>query len=162
LVQPPRCVKLCVRRADADSAASLLAQGVPEKFDVEGVEEYQQAPLPKVPVTRNLLQGLHKPVTTPVRFLAGICHILRVFGMQFLRLPVAGVQRETSGELVNVSILCAPDCDDDRDHFDLGDRSPPPRSHRLAALASQPTRETRSLSSDSITMSAAAKGWSSG
>ncbi|SRR6266436_3727185 len=49
-------VKLCVRKADADSAASLLAQGVPEKFDVEGLEALRRSvadletlPLPEPP-----------------------------------------------------------------------------------------------------------------
>jgi hypothetical protein len=40
-------IKLCVRKADADEALSLLDQGVPEKFDVEGVGEYQQ---PRCPI----------------------------------------------------------------------------------------------------------------
>jgi len=38
--------KLCVRKADADEALSLLEQSVPEKFDVEGVGEYQQPAVP--------------------------------------------------------------------------------------------------------------------
>jgi hypothetical protein len=51
-------VKLCVKKADADSAASLLGQGAPEKFDVVRSGEVSAAPLPKVPVTRNLLPGI--------------------------------------------------------------------------------------------------------
>jgi len=64
-------VKLCVRRADADSAASLLAQGVPEKFDVEGVEEYQQPRCPKCRSLEISFQGLHKPVDYTRALLGG-------------------------------------------------------------------------------------------
>ena len=56
--------------------------------------------------------------------------------MRFLWLPVAGVQGETSVELVNISILCPPDGDDDRDHIALGDDSRPFCNIALAALAS--------------------------
>jgi hypothetical protein len=44
-------IKLCVRRADADEASSLLDQGVPEKFEVAGVGEYQQ---PRCPMCQTL------------------------------------------------------------------------------------------------------------
>jgi hypothetical protein len=55
-------IKLCVRRADADAAASLLEQGVPEEFEVEGVGKYQQ---PRCPVCQSLeisFRGLNKAV----------------------------------------------------------------------------------------------------
>jgi len=55
-------IKLCVRSADADAASSLLDQGVPEKFDVEGVGEYLQ---PRCPVCQSLevsFRGLNKAV----------------------------------------------------------------------------------------------------
>jgi hypothetical protein len=55
-------IKLCVRKADADEALSLLDQGVPEKFDVEGVGEYQQ---PRCLICQSLnvcFRGLNKPV----------------------------------------------------------------------------------------------------
>ena len=55
-------MKLCVRSADADTASSLLDQSVSEKFEVEGVGEYQQ---PRCPTCQSLevsFQGLNKPV----------------------------------------------------------------------------------------------------
>jgi len=55
-------IKLCVRKTDADDALSLLEQGVPEKFDVEGVGEYLQ---PRCPVCQSLevsFRGLNKAV----------------------------------------------------------------------------------------------------
>ena len=64
-------VKLRVRKGDVDSAASLLGPGVPEKFDVEGVGEYQQ---PRCPNCRSLeisFQGLNKAVDYTRAFLGG-------------------------------------------------------------------------------------------
>jgi hypothetical protein len=58
----PCRVKLCVRTADAEPASSLLAQSRLEKFDVEGVGEYQQ---PRCPTCQSLevsFKGLNKPV----------------------------------------------------------------------------------------------------
>lgn len=63
-------VKLCVRQADADPASSLLNQSHPEKFEVEGVGEYQQ---PRCPICQSLevsFQGLNKPVDY-IRLLLG-------------------------------------------------------------------------------------------
>jgi ribosomal protein L37AE/L43A len=53
-------VKLCVRRADADAASSLLEQGVPEKFEVEGVGEYQQPCCPMCQSLEISFRGLNK------------------------------------------------------------------------------------------------------
>jgi hypothetical protein len=64
-------VKLCVRKADADSPASLLGQGVPEKFDVDGVGEYQQPRCPKCQSLRVSFQGLNRPVDYTRAFLSG-------------------------------------------------------------------------------------------
>jgi hypothetical protein len=55
-------IKLCARNADVDTALSLLGQGVPERFDVEGVGEYSQ---PRCPTCQSLeisFRGLNKPV----------------------------------------------------------------------------------------------------
>ena len=55
-------IKLCVRNADAEAALSLLEQDVIEKFDVDGVGEYQQ---PRCPVCQSLqvsFRGLNKAV----------------------------------------------------------------------------------------------------
>lgn len=54
--------KLCVRAADADTASSLLAQPVLERFEVEGIREYEQ---PRCPICKSLevsFQGLNKAV----------------------------------------------------------------------------------------------------
>ncbi len=64
-------VKLCVRKADADSAASLLGQGVPEKFDVEGLEEFQQPRCPKCQSLEISFQGLNKPLGYTRALLSG-------------------------------------------------------------------------------------------
>jgi ribosomal protein L37AE/L43A len=64
-------VKLCVRKADADSAASLLGQGVPEKFDVEGVGEHQQPRCPKCQSLEVSFQGLNKAVDYTRALLGG-------------------------------------------------------------------------------------------
>jgi len=53
-------LELCVRRADADAASSLLDQGVPEKFDVEGVGEYEQPSCPRCRSFEISFQGLNK------------------------------------------------------------------------------------------------------
>jgi len=64
-------IKLCVRKGDADEASSLLKQGVPEKFDVEGVGEYQQ---PRCPICQSLsvsFRGLNKAVDYSRALLGG-------------------------------------------------------------------------------------------
>jgi hypothetical protein len=55
-------IKLCVRNADAEAALNLLGQDVIEKFEVDGVGEYQQ---PRCPVCQSLqvsFRGLNKAV----------------------------------------------------------------------------------------------------
>jgi hypothetical protein len=64
-------VKLCVKKADADSAASLLGQGAPEKFDVEGVGKYQQPRCPKCQSLEISFQGFNKPVDYTRALLGG-------------------------------------------------------------------------------------------
>jgi hypothetical protein len=54
--------KLCVRKADADAASTLLNQGVIEKFDVDAVGEYQQPRCPNCQSLEISFQGLNKPV----------------------------------------------------------------------------------------------------
>jgi hypothetical protein len=65
-------VKLCVRRADADSAVSLLDQSVPDKFDVERVGEYQQPRCPKCQSLEISFRGLNKPVDYTRALLGGL------------------------------------------------------------------------------------------
>src|SRR5437899_781203 len=64
-------IKVCVRRADAGAASSLLDQGVPEKFDVEGVGEYQQPRCPSCQSLEISFQGLDKAVDCVGALLGG-------------------------------------------------------------------------------------------
>jgi ribosomal protein L37AE/L43A len=64
-------IKLCVRKADAEAASSLLDQGVPEKFDVEGVGEYQQPRCPECHSLRVSFRGLNKAVDYTGALLGG-------------------------------------------------------------------------------------------
>jgi len=64
-------IKLCVRKADADEASSLLEQGVPEKFHVEGVGEYQQPRCPKCQSLDVSFRGLNKAVDYTSALLGG-------------------------------------------------------------------------------------------
>jgi hypothetical protein len=43
-------IKLCVRHADGDTAASLLSQPALERFEIEGLGEYQQ---PRCPIANH-------------------------------------------------------------------------------------------------------------
>jgi hypothetical protein len=64
-------IKLCVRKVDAEAASSLLDQGVAEKFDVDGVGEYQQ---PRCPTCQSLevsFRGLNKSVDYTSALLGG-------------------------------------------------------------------------------------------
>lgn len=55
-------IKLYVRIMNAEIASSLLDQGVPEKFDVDGVGEYQQPRCPKCQSLKISFRGLNKAV----------------------------------------------------------------------------------------------------
>jgi ribosomal protein L37AE/L43A len=64
-------IKLCVGNADAEAALNLLEQDVMEKFDVDGVGEYQQ---PRCPVCQSLqvsFRGLNKAVDYMSALLGG-------------------------------------------------------------------------------------------
>src|SRR6266478_3142091 len=55
-------IKLCVRRADADTASILLnGHSVPEKFEVEGVGEYQQPRCSNCQSLEVSFRGLNRP-----------------------------------------------------------------------------------------------------
>lgn len=65
-------IKLCVRKMDAETASSLLDQGVPEKFDVDGVGEYRQ---PSCLMCQSLgisFKGLNKAVDYVGAVLGGL------------------------------------------------------------------------------------------
>jgi hypothetical protein len=61
-------IKILVREEDAETAAKLLEQEVPEKFDVEGIGEYEQ---PRCPNCKSLdvsFNGLDKRMTYTAMF----------------------------------------------------------------------------------------------
>lgn len=64
-------IKLCVRKKDADAASSLLDQSVPEKFDVEGVGEYQQPRCQECQSLEVSFRGLNKAVDYTSALLGG-------------------------------------------------------------------------------------------
>jgi hypothetical protein len=64
-------IKLCVRKMDAETSSSLLDQNIPEKFDVEGVGEYQQPRCLKCQSPRVSFQGLNKAVDYTSALLGG-------------------------------------------------------------------------------------------
>jgi hypothetical protein len=64
-------IKLCVRKTDADDALSLLEQGVPESFDVDGVGEYQQPRCPMCQTLEVSFRGLNKAVDYTAALVGG-------------------------------------------------------------------------------------------
>ena len=64
-------IKLCVRKTDVDTATSLLEQGVPERFYVEGVGEYEQPRCPKCQSLDVSFRGLNKTVDYTSALLGG-------------------------------------------------------------------------------------------
>lgn len=55
-------IKLCVKREEADIAAQLLDQGIPEGFDVTGVGEYKQPHCPNCQSLDISFEDLNKQV----------------------------------------------------------------------------------------------------
>jgi hypothetical protein len=55
-------IKLCVKSEDADAAAQLLDQGIPEGFEVTGAGEYKQPHCPKCHCMDISFEDLNKPV----------------------------------------------------------------------------------------------------
>jgi|SRR5690242_3910885 len=64
-------IKLWVRSADAETASSMLDEDVPEKFDVEGVGEYQQPRCPKCQSLEVSFHGFNKPADYARALLGG-------------------------------------------------------------------------------------------
>ncbi len=64
-------IKLCVRNVNAETASSLLDQGVLEKFDVEGVGEYEQPRCPRCQSLAVSFRGLNKAVDYTRALLGG-------------------------------------------------------------------------------------------
>lgn len=55
-------IKLCVRKSDADEVLSLLDQPILERFNVEGIGEFQQPRCPHCKSLEVSFQGLNKAV----------------------------------------------------------------------------------------------------
>jgi Putative prokaryotic signal transducing protein len=56
-------IKVLVRQEDVEAAVALLAQEVPETFDVEGIGEYEQPRCPQCQSFDVSLDGLNRPLS---------------------------------------------------------------------------------------------------
>lgn len=122
-------IKLCVRKVDAETASSLLDQGVPEKFDGEGIGEYQQPRCPMCQSLRISFRGLNKAVDYTSAIMGGPRPLHRSLwecdacGHQWPR-----ICKETAEQLPDIRIFYPYVSDGNRDtrrYVDIGDRVPP-------------------------------------
>jgi len=65
-------IKLFVREEDAEAATKLLDESTPEKFDVEGVGEYDQPHCPRCGSMDISFDGLNKPLTFGAMWITGL------------------------------------------------------------------------------------------
>jgi hypothetical protein len=65
-------VKLCVNREDTDAAAQILSQEIPEKFNVEGAEDFEQPRCPQCQSLNISYEDLNKPATYASTFLLNL------------------------------------------------------------------------------------------
>jgi hypothetical protein len=65
-------VKLCVNREDTDAAAQILSQEIPEKFNVEGAEDFEQPRCPQCQSLDISYDDLNKPATYASTFLLNL------------------------------------------------------------------------------------------
>ena len=65
-------IKLLVPEKDAQAAMQLLDESTPEKFDVEGVGEYEQPHCPKCGSMDISLDGLNKPLTFGAMYITSV------------------------------------------------------------------------------------------
>ena len=105
-------IKLCVRKADAETASSLLDQGVAEKFEVDEVGEYQQPRCPHCQSLEVSFQGLNRPVDYTRALLGGPLPLHRSLwecdscGHQW---PES--EGETASQLLDIRVIHSPDVD---------------------------------------------------
>jgi len=64
-------IKLCVRKSDAHEASSMLEQPILDRFDIEGIGEFQQPRCPNCNSLEISFQGLNKPVDYTRALLGG-------------------------------------------------------------------------------------------
>jgi hypothetical protein len=65
-------VKLCVNREDTEAAAQILSQEIPEKFNVEGAEVFEQPRCPQCQSLDISYDDLNKPATYASTFLLNL------------------------------------------------------------------------------------------
>ena len=105
-------IKLYVRKADAETASSLLDPGVLEKFEVEGVGEYQQPRCPNCWSLEVSFRGLNRPVDYTRALLGGALPLHRSLwecdscGHQW---PES--EGETASQLLDIRVIHSPDVD---------------------------------------------------
>jgi hypothetical protein len=65
-------VKLCVKREDAEAAAQILNQEIPEKFSFEGAEDFEQPRCPQCQSLTITYEDMNKPATYATAFVLGL------------------------------------------------------------------------------------------
>jgi hypothetical protein len=65
-------VKLCVKREDAEAAAQILNQEIPEKFSFEGAEDFEQPRCPQCQSLTISYEDMNKPATYATAFVLGL------------------------------------------------------------------------------------------
>ena len=65
-------VKLCVDQEDADAATQMLSQEIPEKFNFEGTDDFQQPRCPQCKSLAISYDDLNKPATYASAFLLSL------------------------------------------------------------------------------------------
>jgi hypothetical protein len=65
-------VKLCVNREDVEAADQILSQEIPDKFDFEGTEEFDQPHCPQCDSLDISYDDLNKPATYASTFMLGV------------------------------------------------------------------------------------------
>jgi hypothetical protein len=65
-------VKLCVNREDAEAAAQILSEEIPERFSFEGAGDFEQPRCPQCQSLEISCDDLNKPATYASTFLLGL------------------------------------------------------------------------------------------
>jgi len=79
-------IKLFVREEDAEAATKLLDESTPEKFDVEGVGEYDQPHCPRCGSMDISFDGLNKPLTFGAMWITGLPNSSDNYGLEVPRM----------------------------------------------------------------------------
>ncbi len=91
-------IKLLVPEIDVETAAKLLDERTPEKFDVEGVGEYEQPHCPRCGSMDISLDGLNKPLTFGAMYVTSLPIPVTTKGWKCLS---CGHQWNEEGEIQN-------------------------------------------------------------